>query len=164
MSKADEIISLKQAAEVLGYSKPWIGKLVEDGFITKVAVGKYKLGNVVQGALAAAKQVKQSAPQSANKERVLKARADGMELKNKIDAKELIYQEDAFALLATVLGGLKTELIGLPAQVTRDPTIRKSVRDAIDGVLQRASDRCEKSAAKLRSGMLDMEDDHADDE
>jgi hypothetical protein len=153
MSKADEIISLKQAAEVTGYSKPWLGKLVEDGFITKVVVGKYKLGNVVQGALAAAKQVKQSAPQSKYKERVYKARAEGMELKNKIAARELVSLDESIFLIDRVLMPLKSDLLGLGARVTRDPELRMKIDAYINDVLQAAADRSFKMGNEMKSGL-----------
>ncbi|TIL59256.1 MAG: hypothetical protein E5Y79_16095 [Mesorhizobium sp.] len=63
----------------------------------------------------------------------------------------LIDIEESDAVMDEVFGMLKSELLGIPARVSRELDLRQKVEREIDDALNRAADRLAKRAAELRT-------------
>ena len=59
--------------------------------------------------------------------RVQEARASEIEQRTARDGKTLIHRDELFAVVDEILGGLKSDLYGLPARVTRDMEQRRQI-------------------------------------
>jgi predicted DNA-binding transcriptional regulator AlpA len=147
---ADEIITLTDASKLSGFSKTYISKMIDSGHVQKHIPGKFKLGGFFLGVIAFLQaQRKEATTKSPSHERVLKARAEAIEIANSFAVKDIVNVEESLLLIRTVIGQQSTELQGLGTRVTRDPKVRSAIDAAVDQILLRTADRMSKMIAEL---------------
>ena len=80
-------------------------------------------------------------------------RAKALEIEMRVSerAHQLIEMDEAYAALDDIVGGIVSELSGLPAAATRDLTMRRHLESLIHDIRQRAADRLGKQVESLRS-------------
>jgi len=157
---ADEIITLTDASKLSGFSKTYISRMIDSGHVQKQVPGKFKLGSFFLGVVTFLQaQRKDASTKSPNYERILKAKAEALELKNRVTCRELVSLDDSLLLINTVFVPLKTAMLGIGARVTRDPQLRAVIDNYVNDILQAAADRSAKMEKVLKSDTPSSEPD-----
>jgi hypothetical protein len=149
---ADVVISTKLACVLLKLTQPRLSQLEAAGWITRVAPGRWRLLDLVQGYVASLKDDTKRSSQTATLSRVQEARAKEIEARTARDAGQTIAMSDALELVDVVVGGLKADLDGLPARFTRDMVERRKLEAEVNDVLTRCADRLDEEADDLNAG------------
>ena len=144
-------VTLAVAADITGYSKTWLLKLAENGYFAKQARGVYKIGDVVRGIIKFVQEKKKSATKSAAADRLLAVRAEEIELRIRMREGEVVEMRAAEELFMSVLGDLKYQLEGFPAQMSRDLELRRKMDDALNVIFRRTSDKWGKESEELKN-------------
>lgn len=156
-------VTTSVVTEALGLTLARLGQLVSDGWIPRAARNQYQLVPAVQGYIRFLKDDQRRASKSAVQSRAQEARAKEIELRIAREEKTIIDTAEAIAAVDDVVGGIRADLAGLAARVTRDIALRQKIEKEIDGILTAAADRFEQRASDLRtSGEVaapDAEDD-----
>jgi hypothetical protein len=134
--------------EFLDLGSERVRQLVKEGWISKDKAGAIRLGDAVRGYV---KFLRSRATRSASDTRIRDARAKEIELRTAQRAHELCETEEALAVVDDIFGMLKSDLMSLPARVTRDLAIRRDIEKAVTDVLNGASARLEARAETLRA-------------
>jgi hypothetical protein len=146
-----EVVSGGVLASLLGCSERQVRQWGAEGVIERDGRGRYLLlpsvRAVVKRALAAGNA-------ELDRERVdfQKVRAERLRLEIAEKRRQLIPIEEASAAISGVVGALKSKLIGLPARVTRDVAIRKTIEAEIFGALNAAAKDLEALARRAERG------------
>jgi phage terminase Nu1 subunit (DNA packaging protein) len=77
------------------------------------------------------------------------ARAREIEVRTAERLGKLVAVEEFDAMIDAICGTFRTELSGLPARVTRDVMLRRTIETEITGILHRIADIAEANAARL---------------
>lgn len=155
----DMEISASEAAELLGVTPRWVQMLSDEGYIEKVARGRYRLESVVKGYGRHLTEKAKARQQSESARRVANARAADLEQKTAIRNRELIELDESLAAIDEIAGLLKSGFDGLPAQVTRDIQLRRTLEAAIDAIFSDASKRALEIANSLSTSGVVMDAD-----
>jgi hypothetical protein len=147
----DVVISLADAARLIGRSKQWVNTLVRDGWIPRNERGLYRLADVVQGYVRSLLDDKKKGTKSSAQNRLQNARAAQIEQNTARDAHLLIETDEAIGVLDEIVGGLKADLEGLAAAVTRDLDLRRDIEAKLDDIFRRAAAGLEQRASALRA-------------
>ena len=139
-------------ARLLGFSRQNLEKIAAAGWVKPRAPNCWPIIENFQGVLKFARDEKRRSTKSASDSRVATARAREIELRTAKRAGELCETEEAFAVVDEIFGGLRSDLSGLPARVTRDLEIRRAVENGVNDVLNKAADRLQARAKALRAG------------
>lgn len=107
--------------------------------------GRYKLVPTMQAIFANATAA------SADDDGLKAAKRREVEQRIAMRDHRLIDIEESDAVMDEVFGMLKSELLGIPARVSRELDLRQKVEREIDDALNRAADRLAKRAAELRT-------------
>jgi hypothetical protein len=144
-----ERVNATVLAAHLDLTKTRIRQLVKEGALSRRTDGTFDLDKSRVGYIkflrTAARAVK-----SASASRVQNARARQIEVGNARREGELCEVQEALDFVDEVIGGLKSELQGFAARVTRDLELRKKIDDEIIQILERASARWASEGDKLR--------------
>jgi hypothetical protein len=140
-------LTTETVGEFLDLGAERVRQLVKEGWISKDKSGGIRLGDAVRGYV---KFLRSRATRSASDSRVRDARAREIELRTAQRAHELCETEEAVALVDEIFGGLRSDLSGLPAMVTRDLEIRRAIEAAINTVLNKTAAKLEEQATSLR--------------
>ena len=77
------------------------------------------------------------------------ARAREIEVRTAERLGKLVAIEEFDAMIEIICGAFRTECSGLPARVTRDIALRRTIEREINGMLHRIADIAEATAARL---------------
>jgi hypothetical protein len=144
-----EFVSAGQLAQLLGLTTGRLRQFVSDGTLARTADGRYPLAASMQAIMARKEAAAIAARSDSSLERRRAALARKAELEAaRLDGK-LISMVDAQDVLNIALGGLVSEMDGLPAQVTRDMQVRRKIEAAVDGAFDRARQRIADEIARL---------------
>jgi hypothetical protein len=146
------VISLSDAAKLIGKSARWVNQLVNDGYVKRAARGLYKPADVAKGFAASILDDKEKKSRSGTLATVQSARAREIDLRVARRERKLVDIDEAIDLVDEIIGMLKSDFDGAAASITRDQTLRNQIEGKIDEILDRASDRLEQKANALRSG------------
>jgi hypothetical protein len=135
------------AAELLRLSGERVRRLT-DGWIEKDESGAIRLIDAVHGYI---RFIKSRPTRSAAETRVREARAREIELRTAQRAGELCETEEAVAPVDEIFGGLRSELAGLPAMVTRDLSVRRDIEAGINSILNKTAAKLEEQARTLQA-------------
>ena len=151
--------------QILGLTSRRVTQLVADGVIKRSTRGKYSVAAAVAGYIKWLQAAQQRNAPSEARERLIEARARSIELQNEEREHRLIDTDEAIAALDEFVGIFSTELDGLPARLTRDLEERKTVREAVDAIRNRAADKLAQRSAELRTnGSIEMPVEEDDNE
>lgn len=138
------MIGVSDAKKLLKWTPRFIQQLVAEGYIKKTAHGTYRLIDLVHGAIDYLKDEDRRASKSAAAGRLRDVRTAEIEQRMAARSGTLKEQarDDAFAVLERFSGPLQSELLALPARVTKDLPLRRKIengiRDAFAGASKRA--------------------------
>jgi hypothetical protein len=133
-------------AKFLGFTSGRVSQMDREGIVHRTASGKFLLAESVRNYVAWARDETRRSSSSATLSRVQEARAKEIEQRTAERSRQLIPMEEARAMVIDVVGGLRAELDGLPAGITRDLALRKKIEKTLNGIFTRAADRLEKQA------------------
>lgn len=158
------LIDVNTAAKMLMLESPRrIQQLVSEGWIQREANGKYRTIAVVQGYIKFLKDVAERKNQNISENRVRDARARKLDIENARAEHDLVEFEEVSGLLDEIAGMLKSEFLGFPAAMTRDPTMRRKLESGIDAIFGRATARIAETLAALAATGAVVETDSEDE-
>lgn len=159
------LISVEIAARLLKLTSRRVQQLVKEGWIKQAKRGEYTVLEVVHGYIDFRDEVDRSAQQKSANTRVSDKRAEEIELRIARDTRAL--QEDAraeaIAVTDIIIGGIRTDLLALPARFTADLTQRRKLETLIDDVLRAAAKRTRDEANGSSEGGGDSDPGAEDD-
>lgn len=149
-----EPVSAVTLGQVLGLTERRIHQLEKQGVFEKSGRGKFPLSANVQRYLEHCRETEMaSATERFDSRKAYEAeQARKLKLQNDRTERLLIPLEEAIETIDVLLGPLRTDLSGVPAQVTEDIEERLPIERAIRNVLTRLADRFEKASAALEEG------------
>lgn len=141
-------ISVEIAARLLKVTARRVQQLVKEGWIKQSRRGEYTVIEVVHGYIDFRDDVDRSAQQKSANTRVSDKRAEEIEMRIARETKSLQADARAEALAVTdiIIGGIRTDLIALPARFTADLAQRRKLESLIDDVLRAAAKRASDEA------------------
>jgi hypothetical protein len=141
-------ISAAVAAKLIGVTPQWLTTLERGGYITKVSRGQYNLVNVVQGYIKYLKDEDRSSKKTAGDTRLKDMRAAEVEqrMMERQNTLKIAALEAAMAIFDEAAGGLKADLLSIPARVTKDIPLRRRIEAEINDALSAASKRATATA------------------
>ncbi len=145
-------ISLDVAAGLLKVTPRRVQQLVKEGWIKKSGRGGYSLVAVVHGYIDFLQDEERRSSKGAAASAVQEARAREIQLRTDREFGQLISMTDAEAVFGDVIGGLRSELAGVPAACTRDLAQRTVIEGHLSDAIGRARSRFEEARAALLSG------------
>ncbi|KZY31720.1 hypothetical protein A3731_23160 [Roseovarius sp. HI0049] len=155
MGFESKILSVKEAAELAGRSDTFIRSLVKSGYIKQTERGKYRADAVVSGMI----DYYETKAQENSKDNAATAASDARtrEIEARIAerASHLISTEDALSAMAEITQMFRAEFDGFTESVTRDPAMRQTLQNEVDGIFARLADKAEDAERALRTGRLD---------
>jgi phage terminase Nu1 subunit (DNA packaging protein) len=150
--KADTKIrqaNLSEVARHLLLSREMVRRLVAEKIIERRSNGTFDLDAARQSyiRLLRDRRSERDAAQAA----LQRAKAREIELRNAEREHKLIEFEEACAALDDIVGGIVSELCGLPAAATRDLVMRRRLEQLVRDIRQRVGDRFAAQAESLHS-------------
>ena len=146
------LVNTDQAARLVMKGVERIRQLAKAGWIAQegtVLDRRYRLLDVVQGYIRFRDDEDRRTNKSAAHSRIQDARSREVELKNAQREGKLIELEDAIETIAEVVGMLRLQFSGLPARVTRDLILRRTIETAVNDILDHIADLAEQEAQAL---------------
>lgn len=137
------------AGKIADISAERIRQLAKDGWIKKIARDRYRLVDIIRGVAAFRADEQRRSAISSERARLVAARAEAIELRTLREAKVLCETQEALGVLDEAIGGMKADLLSLPARITRDLAVRNRLENEITQLLQRAADRAFVCGGKL---------------
>ena len=148
MSEPSGLIAIGQAARLLMISDERVRQLQKQGYIPRAPKrGVVPLVGAVQGYLRYLKDEERQTSKSAAASRVTDARTREIELRIAERQRDLIPQEDARAVIGEMAAMLKAEFVGLPARVTRDLDLRRTLEQEVDASFARLAASAERAGS-----------------
>jgi uncharacterized coiled-coil protein SlyX len=147
-----QLITSGLAARLLMVSPERVRQLSKEGWIEKQGRDQFYLVDVVQGYIRFRNDSERRATKSAAANRVSDARAREVELRIAERERRLVELSEMIALADKLVGMFRAELSGLPARVTRDLQIRRTIETAINDILDRIADAATASAGMVAEG------------
>lgn len=147
-----DLIPLDVAARLLMISADRIRQLSKAGYITIPKRGHTTIVSAVQGYIRFLKEDARKETKTAAASRVTDARTAEIELRIAERKRELIPLEDAILAMDLFVGLTIKELVGLPAQITRDMKLRRDIEAKIDGARTRIADALASGKGFCRTG------------
>ena len=135
--KQADIITTKQAAQLIKTSDERIRQLCKDGWFQKQGHGKYHLVAVVQGYIAFLKDAERRASKSAASSRMQDLKTEKAALELQVAQRELLPRDDLYAASDFISATVKNEMLGLPARLTRDLDERAAIDNEVRNALNR---------------------------
>jgi len=152
------LIPIGQAARLLMISDERIRQLQKQGYIPRALKrGVVPLVGAVQGYLRYLREDGRQSTKSAAANRVTDARTREIELRIAERQRDLIPQDDARAVIGEMAAMVKAEFVGLPARVTRDLDLRRTLEQEVDASFARLAASAERARSALGTGGLDLE-------
>lgn len=145
------LISTETAAKLLMISIEWVRRLTREGAIRKVGKDQYRVVDVVQGYITYLRDEARKTSKSAAASRIQDERAEEIRLRNAERKRTLIEQAQAevIRVVDEIAGPLRSDLMAIPAQVTKDLKLRRVIEERIDGAFGAASKRAVSAAASV---------------
>lgn len=161
--KSGAVLSLSQAAALVGKSERWVQLLAKEGFFAAEGRGKYPLLGYVRGVVAHYEARLDKSNKAATSNRATEARTREIELRTAERSRRLVAIEDHQAVVAEIAAMVNAELAGLPARITRDLELRAKIETETGRVLDRLRHRAQERSEQLRSGGGDLDSWGAED-
>ncbi|MDC7784779.1 hypothetical protein PQJ75_00740 [Rhodoplanes sp. TEM] len=143
------VITTAQAAALLKCTPQWIRQLEKQGYFRRLGRDQYQLVAVVQGYVDFKNSEERRSSKTAADARVRDARAREYELKNAERERKLVQFDEHIAIVDEMAGMVRSEFAGLPARVTRDLQLRRTIEQAVNDILDRLADLAVARARKL---------------
>jgi len=147
------MLTFMEAGALLMISDHWVRDLSKKGYIPSPIKGRVPLDAAVSGYIKWLKAEDRRSSKTASASKLQELRAQEISLRIAEKTRELIPMDDAVGSIDLIFGTLKSELIGIPARVSRDLLWRKKIEIELDEALNRACDRIEGIRASYELGV-----------
>lgn len=138
----------KELAALLGITDRQVRNLADEGVAKRAGRGRYLLGESIRAVIAQAEK-RASSALDAEKAALMAARRQETEMRIAEKRGELVPREEVDFTLSTVIGGMKSDLMSLPARVSRDVSIRRAIEAEIARILNSAAARMRSRGAEI---------------
>jgi hypothetical protein len=142
-------VPLEAAAALLKCTPRWIQMLAKEGWIAKADRGRYPLVGLIHGYIDWRDDADKRATRKQSENKVRDAKADLVQLQIEERSRKLVDEArtEALATCDLVIGGIRSDLVSLPARITSDLAMRQRIETAIDDVLRAAAKRAQDAAS-----------------
>lgn len=158
-------ISAPELASLCGITERRVQQLAAEGVFEKLGHGKYRRAGA--GGSYADYRVKSEMDRRSDgataRDSFDVERTRRLKIQNDRDEGRLVDTDDAVDAIDMILGPVKTELLSIPARMTKDVALRRQWEDGINEVLKALAGRQTEAFEDLRSGSADADADGADD-
>jgi phage terminase Nu1 subunit (DNA packaging protein) len=148
------LIDTAQAGRLVMKSVERIRQLAKAGWIAQEGTAqerRYRLLDVVQGYIRFRDDEDRRTNKSAAHSRIQDARSREVELKNAQREGKLIELDEVIEVVEEIVGTFRLQLSGLPARVTRDLQLRRTIETAVNDILDHIADLAAEKAQALGS-------------
>lgn len=152
MASGPTLIDTKLAAQLLMVTERRVQQLASEGWIKKSSRGQWDLIDVVQGYIKFLKDDSDRNARSHAAARASEARTNEINLKIAQRTRELVPLADYNIAQDFLITGMRAELAGLPARVTRDLNARRDIETELNASINRLADRAERAGTALEEG------------
>jgi N-methylhydantoinase A/oxoprolinase/acetone carboxylase beta subunit len=150
------------AAHLIGKSSKWLTQLVEQGFVKRTGQ-LYSPTEVAGGYIRFLLDEQRRASKTVTQSALQQAKAKEINLRIARDDHHIIELDEALGFVDEIIGGLKADLLGLGASVTRDASVRSHIEGRVNDILSRATTRLVQAERVIRkSGQVADADAEAD--
>lgn len=139
-------------AGALGVSNERIQQHIRAGYFDRAGAGEVTLESALRGGWRHADHVREASSKNQAQAEASQARASHFKLQVAQKMRELIPLEDAEAVVAHMVGAMRSEMSGISARVTRDVAMRRAIEKEVHGSLTRMAEAFRSSAEALRAG------------
>lgn len=146
------LVNTEQAARLIMKGPERIRQLAKAGWIAQSgtpADRRYRLLDVVQGYIRFRDDEDRRTSKAAAHSRITDARSREFELKNAQREGRLIDLDEVLAAIESIVAMFRLQLSGLPARVTRDLQLRRTIETTIHDILDHIADLATESAQAL---------------
>jgi phage terminase Nu1 subunit (DNA packaging protein) len=146
------LVNTEEAARVIMKDTERVRQLAKAGWIAqegKPRDRRYRLYDVVQGYIRFRDDEDRRTTKVAAHSRITDARSREVELKNAQREGRLIDLDEVLAAIESIVAMFRLQLSGLPARVTRDLQLRRTIETAIHDILDHIADLAAESAQAL---------------
>ena len=164
------LISTIVAGQVLMRDPERIRQLAKTGWIAAQGNSRgrsggamFRLLDVVHGYIRFRDDEKMRGTKTAGQSKIAEARSREIELRNAYREGHLIEIEEALETIDALMGLLRVSLSGLPARVTRDLQLRRTIETAINDILDSIADIAAKKSKAMDSRDTSSASVEADD-
>lgn len=146
-------LGLYDAARLIGKSIQHVRNLVKEGFIPEPEDGRYLATDVAGGALRARDAEDRRSSKSAASSRLHEERAEEIRVRTMERKGTMLIeaQREALHVIDEFAGQLRADLMAIPARVTDDLALRRSIEDKIDAAFGEASKRAAAAADRVEA-------------
>ncbi|AWN36524.1 hypothetical protein [Methylobacterium radiodurans] len=148
-------VSGPELATILDLTDRQIRSLADQGVVTKLDHGRYALAGSVQGYVSYKVRTEVArVTKDPGEARVRDLRADEIAMRLEERSRALINEAraEALGIVEEICGPLRSDLMSIPARVTKDLALRKVIETQIDGAFGVAAKRAAVAAADARAG------------
>lgn len=157
----DPRLNEAQVAAAVGVTRTWIRTLTEQGVLKKERDGFYRLESVWRAMLDWARDQNRRGSRGDSDSALRDVKRRKLEMDIAVREGELIETADAIDMVDYSLGQLRGDLAGVPARVTRDIALRRSIEAEIDSALERACGRLQEAADASKRGVNILAEEEA---
>lgn len=145
-------ITLVQAAALLQLTPNRLRQLAAGGYRPMPVRGRVPLVAVVQGYIRFMRSEARRTVRAAAGSRVADARAEEIEIRNAQRFQRLVDEalQEAIAVVDEAAGGLKADLMSIPARVTKDIPLRRRIETEFTEAFRAAAARSRKAAEEAQ--------------
>lgn len=150
-ARADEI-STEVAGRLLMITAERVRQLMKSGHIEKTRHGFTTIPSAVQGYIRFLKESASDRTTNAALTRAQDARAREVELRIKREERDLIQLDEAMLAMSMLCGIVSQQLTGLPARITRDKDLRRTIETEVHAAQEAIATAFDKLSGFVREG------------
>jgi hypothetical protein len=146
------LVNTEEAGKLILKGPERIRQLAKAGWIAQAGTPsdrRYRLLDVVQGYIRFRDDEDRRTSKMAAHSRITDARSREVELKNAQREGRLVDLDEVLAVIESIVAMFRLQLSGLPARVTRDLQLRRTIETAIHDILDHIADLAAESAQAL---------------
>ncbi len=147
-----DLITLEVAGRLLQVTPERIRQLAKSGYIVIPRRGYTTIVSAVQGYIRFLKESASERTTNAALTRAQDARAREVELRIKREERELIPLDEAMLAMSMLCGLVSQQLTGLPARITRDKELRRTIETEVHGAQESIATALDKLSGYVREG------------
>lgn len=140
-SSIPETVSGEELAILLNVDIRTVRNHAAAGTITKIDRNHYPLAESIRGIIAAAKKSSKSSMLEREQAAIMAGKRKLMEMRIAQEEGHLIELSEATDVLDEIIGTFRAGLNALPARITRDVELRKTIRAEAEAMLHAASEK-----------------------
>lgn len=158
---AEMLLTAPQVAALAGRTDRWVRGMAKDGYFEKDGRGRYRLESIIRGLLQHEEDQAAKGSQAVAASRATDARTAEIEQRIAMRDRQLIPIDDAIMAMDKVIGVTNSELMGLPARISRDLSIRRKVDAEVHRIRQKISNALAEMSGAAKTG-VGLDDGGAD--